>query len=493
MVEENNIKKEFEVYNKKNELLYIVDNNISEILKEFYALKEIQFITDNFEELILQDVFANDKETTIKIMRDITPLFKDWFYNKFKAKENVSISTRGNTRSGKSVSVLAIVDLACEFYQKPFDTEYIICGNQKEYRLKLKDAEFGDFFQIDENAFANVGLGSNTEMLQLKDIQNIIAKQNIHTAYITPRTFLSNNSIIGIATWGKDTTNWLNRFLVYDLRSSATQLLGHIIIDVGKLFRKYGCFIYKHLGGCTNPNKLMFNKFENQNIIFTSYKVPTKPEIVTFHKDFLNYSKCIPEQFRNEPNLALETFNENQNKQMPCPFYNVCHHPMCRYEHKKDTWIEKEMKGGFDERTEERFRTATKLFSKLAMFDLEKGKMIMSAKNKDNLKLKVKLKLDEVTSTKYTGTEFEEIIDTLLSLTEPDFLKSVLVKLEVDEKEYLSSIKTSNPELNYFDLIMEMNDEKLSEEPKKEIKKKSKSEKKDNEIGNTQLKEIEEE
>ena len=40
---------------------------------------------------------------------------------------------------------------------------------------------------------------------------------------------------------------------------------------------------------------------------------------------------------------------------------------------------------------------------------------------------------------------------------------------------------------------MEMNDEKLSEEPKKEIKKKSKSEKKDNEIGNTQLKEIEEE
>jgi hypothetical protein len=309
-----------------------------EFLEQFRIIN-FEFVTDDFEEMGLQDVYRYDKETLEKISRDITETFKNWIKKKVNGKENISISIKGSTRSGKSLCGLNITDYILSFYDsKDFDTKKIVCGNQKEYRQKLKDSSFGDVLQIDENAFTNVGMGSATEMLQLKDVQNIIAKKNIHTIYITPRRFLDSNSILGLSSYGKDIKNWLSRFLVYDLRKPHFNLLGYIIIDIGKIFRKYNCYCYKVLGGCTNPSKKTINEIPKENIL---------------------YSTCINEH----------TENELLNDGKSCPFYNVCSHPLCMYEHKKDDWINKEMCGGIDERVSERYETAVKLLKKLAYYD----------------------------------------------------------------------------------------------------------------------------
>jgi len=361
--------------------------------------------------MILQDVYRYDQETLEKISRNITPEFKEWMHSKQKKKENVSINIKGDTRAGKSITGLAVSDELNDFYEdKEFDTEQIVCGNQKEYRLKLKDCEFGDVYQIDENAFANVGVGSHTEMTQLKDIQNIIAKMNIHTIYITPRMFLETNATLGLSTWGKDSKNWLSRLLVYDLRTKSIPLLGYIIIDVGKIFRKYGCFLYKELGGCTNPNKLKFEDLK---------------------KDTLKHTSCIPKKYDKK-----ELLSDGKS----CPFYNLCKHQMCKYEHKKDTWIKKEMEGGMDERVKDRYETALKLFYLFAEYDTSQGKVFITARDGKQLKIKINMMMGTVSSTKFTITEIDEIVVMIRSLADINFFNQTCKSLKLDESEEFAKI-----------------------------------------------------
>lgn len=397
----------------KGELLYVVYEPPIEFL-EAYKHKDIEFITDEFEELILQDIMRYDQDTLQKISRNVTPKIKSWIDNKIKKKENVSINCKGTTRSGKSLGMLAINDEILDFYgNKDFDPEYIVCANQKEYRQKLRDADFGDNFQIDENAFAHVGLGSVTEMQQLKDIQNIIAKKNIHTIYITPRVFLETNASLGLSTWGKDVKNWLSRFLLYDLRNRTIPLLGYVIVDVGKLFRKYGCYVYKQTGGCTNPNRVTFDNLD---------------------KKAVEYSDCIPKVMSGDD--AKKITNDGKS----CPFYHICKHPLVRYEHKKDKWIDKEMKGGLDERTSERYETALKLTYRLSHFD-ENGVLKLKARDGKQLKVKVNLYAPDITSTKYTQNEIDELIILIKGFTNIHFMKEVCERLHLNWIDALKNIE----------------------------------------------------
>jgi len=385
-----------------------------EILKQFeFKVDGLNFKVDRFEEIMLQDMSQFDEDTRIKLNRDLTKDFTNWIDNKIKAKEQVKVNIKGSTRAGKSLIALKIMYLTTKFYpDKVFDVTKIVCANQKELRVRLNTAVFGDSFLIDENAFANVGMGSMTEIQQLKDINNIIAKQNIHMVYVTPQTFLNTGAEVGLAYFGKDTKNWASRFLLYSLKGGNPSLLGFVKFNVGSLFIDTGCLIYRLTGGCTNPKRTKFEDIPKENYI---------------------YSDCIPKK----DNVIIGKINTDSKG---CPFYDVCTSQMAKYEHIKDAWIMREMKGGLGEREIERLEVCLKLFKMMGSFNEETGGMRLNAKNGKELKLKIKMKLPTVVNTKYTGVEVDEIIQTIISMTDTDFLKDVCQSLEIDFEETYNNI-----------------------------------------------------
>lgn len=405
--------------NQANGDSYTLKQPPEDFLEQFKQ-KNVEFIVDEIEEQALMDDMMRDPSFFEKMNRSFTVKFRKWYTDKTKKKENISINAKGSTRGGKSLGMLSIIDdINSVAYNKSFDTPYIVCGNQKEYRQKLSksELEFGDAFLIDENAFANVGMGSVTEMLQLKDIQNIIAKQNIHTFYITPRVFLDTGASLGLHAYGKDPNNWLTKFLLFDLRRVTVPLIGYIVCDIGKLFRKYGCYVYKETGGCTNPNNL---------------------EVKDLSVDTVKWTSCVPD---NIDHSKLEKFTESCKKQIPCPFYRVCQHPLNAYELKKDGWIEKEMRGGIDERTSLRYGTAIKILQQVGTFEED---FIRVMGKKKQLQIKVNLIAPKIAHSKLNKTELEEITDTVFAFTNLDFLKLACDELELDFDKILSEIPVSD-------------------------------------------------
>ena len=402
-------------YKQNRKIIYTIIEPPKKFMEKFVPRKT-NFIIDKFEEIMLKDIYRFDEITLEKINRNVTKVFKKWIQEKQEKKENFSLNAKGGTRTGKSLTMLAVCDTIQEFYkggknEKSFNPNYFVCANQKEYRAKLDNVDFGEVFQIDENAFSNNGLGSSAEMQQLKDVQNIIAKENIHTIYITPRMFLETNAALGLSTWGKDPKNWVSRMLLYDLRIPTKPISGYVIIDVGKLFYKYGCFLYKQLGGCTNPNRLSFKDLNKEN---------------------LKYTSCIPKDYNREDLIS----NEKQ-----CPFYNICKHPLSEYEHKKDSWIAKEMKGGMSDRVEDRYTTAIKLVPKIGFYEpLEKTIKLRSFKTKQ-LKIMINLYIGSISNTKYTMEEIDELVVMLQSFEKDiNFYKETLKQLNLDFEEQLKKL-----------------------------------------------------
>ena len=372
--------------------------------------KDIHFKVDKWTELELQDLAQYDEDTRIKLNRDLTSDFNKWIEDKVKAKEQIKINVKGETRSGKSLIGLKIIKKTISMYmEKKFDTEMVVCANQKELRIKLQTAEFGDSFLIDENAFANVGSGSLVELQQLKDINNIVAKKNIHMVYITPQVFLNNGATMGLSYFGKDTKNWLSRFLLYSLKGNTPTLLGYVIIDVGSLFRETGCMIYKQTGGCTNPSRLRDFDLDPKS---------------------LEYSDCIPQDKELDINNDLTA----------CPFYKNCTSQMNIYEKKKDKWIEREMKGGLGERELEKIELVLDLVKEFALSEVEGENIRFDVKNAKELKMKVKLKLPLMTNTKLTGVEVEEIVTMMMTATDIKFLEDLCKNAEKNFEEYIKSI-----------------------------------------------------
>ena len=442
---------------ERDEYLFPIDK--SQIPLEFlekFKIKEVDFKVDEFEELILQDIMQFDENTRIKLNRDVTKLLLDWVENKIIKKENVSINGKGSTRSGKSLVMLKQVERICRKYGKPFDTEKIICANQKEYRLKLQTASFGDCYQIDENAFANVGEGSMTEMQQLKDVQNIIAKKNIHTFYITPRSFLPTGATLGLSAWGKDADNWISRFLLYSLKGMNPILMGYVVINVGELFTDYGCFFNRIFGGCTNPRKLVLEKVDEKCLTFKNLNTSKYEE---YEIDFLKYSSCIPQEKKENLKENLE-LTQKDVEDVPCPFYRICKHPLCRYELKKDSWIAREMSGGMDERQAERFTIAISLMRRIGVYDNEKERFLLKARNSKDLNVKVSLYLPKVTNTKLTKTEKEEVVSIIQSISSPEVFMEVIKNLKLDIKEVLADIEGSEIFLEGLELQSEKENEK---------------------------------
>lgn len=393
-------------------------SDIPKEIEKYFENKQVKFKVSKFEEYMINDIYESDESSKIKLNRNVTQDLLNEIDLYIEEKRNIRYSMKGETRDGKSLISLKLLYIIIKKLGKNFNdyVEYMVCGNQIEYRKKLKNAEFGDAFLIDENFFNQSGLGANIESAQLKDYNSQIAKMNISCIFINPEKFLNVGATLGISTYGRDSKNWLSRVLIYKFKNNFPYLIGYAIINVGTLFSDNGCYIYRETGGCNNTNNI---KFKDINPIL------------------LKYSNCIPKKY-NEKDII--------NNGKVCPMYNVCTHGLCKYEHKKDSWIKSEMTGTLDERTYERFKLSIELMLDLGCeLILESNIIKIKAKNSKDLKNRVKIKLYKFTNTKMGIGEFDELIEIIKSNTYLDMFIETLIVLENKQlKEKAFNIENGN-------------------------------------------------
>jgi len=160
-----------------------------------------------------------------------------------KQKMVFRISIMGITRGGKSEvgSTLGFwwvkifnqcllagtyddIDLFKEgtFTKQPitFSTEFV-CDNQQVYKAKMKQyhndktLKWGQIWQIDEEKKSTGGVGSMSELLEMTNLNNIIAKFNQCEIWIQPGELESRNVTFGIHIIKKDEVNRVNWGLLY--------------------------------------------------------------------------------------------------------------------------------------------------------------------------------------------------------------------------------------------------------------------------------------
>jgi hypothetical protein len=122
--------------------------------------------------------------------------------------------------SGKSLSMMSVCFLMNYLNGRIIDVRYI-CPNSFDYLEQIKSMTEKDTlnscFQIDEekNVF---GVGSLAKKTKLSDVQNIIAKRNISTISICPSRFPNKEAWYGVRAFGRDFTQKVNRFMLYNLQ-----------------------------------------------------------------------------------------------------------------------------------------------------------------------------------------------------------------------------------------------------------------------------------
>lgn len=384
---------------------------------------EYNFITDEFEDLIIEDLMRFDKDLSVKLNRNITHLLMRWLNTQIDSKKTIKINIRGSTRSGKSISSLAIINYVIKKDvlkgKKWFDEkiEWFVCGNQQEMINAFKTAEKSDFLQLDEKIFDNTGVGVHAVEEQLTNFDNVTAKKNIHSISITPKMFLTNNARIGLATWGRDEKHWMSRFLLYDLGvGNLPTLLGYIVIDVKPVFQDYGCYIFQDIKGCNNNARMPIEEI---------VKLPSYEK-----------STCFPKDYKPEDlNDCLLT----------CPLYKICKHPMARYEKKKDTWIDKTLKGGLEGRQASQIMASVQLIPYLCEFiydeKKDKTRLMFRTSNKGETEEELALYISEISNISWGQNELKSIMTKInLAVKNPEQYRIYCEKTDLVMHEELMKI-----------------------------------------------------
>jgi len=178
------------------------------------------------------------------ILRPRTELLIRSIQEKVRYREHVGIEIKGATRSGKSSVAIAFCKFISGLTGIPFTLKNI-CPNEIIYLQRLKDPNLpnGSVFLIDEQTETHTGAGSYSEMSVLEDIQQICAKEQIHSIWCHPHEFVGRMSTIGLETYGKDPENLLIRCIMYNIATSRlTKVpMGQVIVPVGQL---YSCGLF---------------------------------------------------------------------------------------------------------------------------------------------------------------------------------------------------------------------------------------------------------
>jgi len=176
---------------------------------------------------------------------NVTSFYLQEMYNYIKGKRVWRTSIMGETRSGKSEVGSTIGITYTKYFNKlllqgHFDDldlfvkdkfsknelnfkVYNVCANQSVYiqrlreSLKTKKLSFGQIWQIDERKDKIGGLGSFSEQLELKNINNIIAKFMQSEIWISPDQLENRNAPYGLYCYQKDEVNRVNWCLLYKI------------------------------------------------------------------------------------------------------------------------------------------------------------------------------------------------------------------------------------------------------------------------------------
>ena len=204
----------------------------------------------NLPNLTYKDYVTLDKLRSrfpVQFYRNVTKFFISEMANYIRDARVWRISIRGETRSGKSEVGMTLALLYTQYFNALLESGYFdnidifkegilkknkirftpsfILGSQSDYiyeireRQKNKKLNFGQIWQIDENRENIGGLGSFSEELEIKNINNIIAKFMQSEIWITPLKFLTRNAPYGILVYKKDVVNRVNWCLLYKIET----------------------------------------------------------------------------------------------------------------------------------------------------------------------------------------------------------------------------------------------------------------------------------
>ncbi len=153
---------------------------------------------------------------------DYSKLFFRYIKDKCDLKEPIHISIIGQTRSGKSVSAITIGWLISHHNQSKFWI-HNICGNEFDYLNELENSQKNVCYIIDESKLSVYGTGSVARRMRIKDVQNIIAVNNVSTIWLRPDRWSFENVQYGLRAYGRHRDNpRFTRFMLYNLQESAT-------------------------------------------------------------------------------------------------------------------------------------------------------------------------------------------------------------------------------------------------------------------------------
>lgn len=202
-------------------------------LKFSFNLGEADYKLDRLQEKFLQFYLRSDRKFLRAFNSNYTSDFLGYIRDKAELHEPVALSILGSVRSGKSSIALTLASYHQAIYNKKMSADYV-CGQASDFVEALKEYPpeklFNRCFVIDEEkGFFNIG--SLARKQKMKDIQNIIAVQNISTISLCPTKFQNaESSAYGIRIFGRCFKSKTCRMMLYNLQESAK------LIPVGNLY-----------------------------------------------------------------------------------------------------------------------------------------------------------------------------------------------------------------------------------------------------------------
>jgi hypothetical protein len=177
------------------------------------------FMEEPLNKKLLEQEMQTQDSLRKAISNNLTEEFFTSLYYKVARKppENITIEIKGETRSGKSSVGIFLSKLISHWWNKEFTVNNIM-ANQGELLYKLKDAEFGSTWLVDEQTPEDVGEGAYTQAGSLLKCLNIGAKKCLNMIFIYPPRFVMRNAPFGLEIIAKDTTSRYIKVWFHDLR-----------------------------------------------------------------------------------------------------------------------------------------------------------------------------------------------------------------------------------------------------------------------------------
>lgn len=208
------------------------------------AIEEANFETDALQQEAIMGYLRDDEKFRRLFNKDLTALFYQYLDDKQRLREPVTLNIKGTVRSGKSTIAITIACRICERYGTEFEVDNI-CANEYDFLDKVKTAKINSVYVIDESKEGVFGVGSMAKRMKINDIQNIIAKRNISTIWLTPRKFNDTNADYGLHTIGRarNSNPRLVKLLLYNLLDKSVGSMipfGYVVIPIFNDIYVYG-------------------------------------------------------------------------------------------------------------------------------------------------------------------------------------------------------------------------------------------------------------